>query len=701
MINELYRLSQSLEHYGLLESTTNPDIGKVGKTDCLCVELDEKGLPCGIRWLQKLQTAGLWKHSKGCHNSFPAIRIKKPLLSPCESKKIDENLWKKAKLSEKILMLSQLDYSALNKLCNDIKISEWTETQLNPVLLSDQPSLAALKQLITIFPHEGQQADFLHRLIQLLHNEILQCGQGELLDFIKKLLIGTYEPKTGKFAADCMTYYDMYAVGEYSNSVASCETRNAVIKLLNSVQSPEDCESLKTTVVSPLTGKRTAGIGNKYPNPNMPLLGTTFLYSKKSDTPCLARYAMRGTNAFQAGKNEIDDINNAIAYLTQDSKKNITWSPISDVNKEKPNLLLAYLPDEPLNNAQLARILGDPSDYCDIEDYRENAESYYEALCKQVLGSMKNVMRKNPNTKVDLIILGTLDSGRKQIVYENAFTAEQFRRNLLTWEAASQNAPPIKIKLRKKKEIVNVEPICPGPNEICQLMKTNYTCSTDEKPRNLRHSNVSFHEIYDLYMPNSQKEREQTLDRFIYLAVQKSRWLLGNTAHQMIADYALPLTKQSPTQARQAAMFASLLSILLYLSDIRKENYMSDTPFNIGQLLKLADMIHKEYCVQVRNNGNKQASLPAQLMGNELLSIASENPVEGLNRLRNRMKIYLAWAQGFTGENAGYAKWILKCLEEVSRKIVNAEDELSEHFAPVQQAQVFLGYLADIPYEKK
>jgi hypothetical protein len=139
------------------------------------------------------------------------------------------------------------------------------------------------------------------------------------------------------------------------------------------------------------------------------------------------------------------------------------------------------------------------------------------------------------------------------------------------------------------------------------------------------------------------------------------------------------------------------------MSDIRKENYMLDVPFNIGQFLKLADMLHKGYCVQVRNrnSGNKQASLPAQLMGNEMLSIASENPVEGLNRLRDRMRIYLAWAQGATGENAGYAKWILARFEEVSRKIANAEDELPERFTPVQQAQVLLGYLADIPYEKK
>jgi hypothetical protein len=217
----------------------------------------------------------------------------------------------------------------------------------------------------------------------------------------------------------------------------------------------------------------------------------------------------------------------------------------------------------------------------------------------------------------------------------------------------------------------------------------------------MKQSDASLHEIYSLYTPGLQTDRSQLLERFFRLAVQKSHWLLGNTAYQLIVDYALPPIRQSQTQARHAAMFASLLSILLYLAGIRKEDYMLDVPFNIGQFLKLADKLHKEYCVQVRSSDKKKPSIPAQLMGNEMLSIASENPVEGLNRLRDRMRIYLAWAESATGKNAGLAKWILARFEEVSMKIAAAESELPEQFSFAQQAQVLLGYLAVIPYEKK
>lgn len=697
MMNELYELSKSLEHNGFLQSTTHPNIGNAGKGYCLLIELDDNGMPQGVRLLEKEQTAALWKHSKGNHNSFPAIRVQKPLLSADESKKIDGTVWDKAKLSERIEPLLQLDYSSINPECGDIKISSWSVNELKPVSVSEQPELAALKKLISVFPREGQQTAFLLNLTQFLCKQVEQCGRADLLYLIKKLLVGTYELKSGKYVAGCMTYYDMYEAGKYENLVSSLKTQRVLTQLLNSKSIRESSNSGIGNIISPLSGAKTVGIGDKYPNPNIPLLGLTYLYSKKSDTPCLTRYKMTGTEAFQAGKTEISAISDAVAFLTADFRKNKSWRAMSDSNREKPNLLLAYLSDDPQNNAYLAKILGDPSDYDELEEYRQEAELIYNALCKQVLGSLEDVLRKNPNSKVNLILLETLDPGRKQIVYATSFTAEKLRENLMTWDAASKNAPPIEIRVRDKKEVLSFRPICPGPSDICQLLKINYTRSGSGKP--LKQSDASLHEIYNLYMPAVKTDCSELLERFFRLTMQKSIWLLGDIQCKQITDYALPPTKQLQTQAKQAAKFVSLLSILLYLAGIRKENYMFDAPFNVGQFLKLADMLHKEYCVQVRNSGNKQASLPAQLMGNEMLVIASENPVDGFIRLRDRMKIYLAWANTATGENAGLAKWILARFEEVSMKI--AATELPEQFTSAQQAQVLLGYLAAVPYEKK
>ena len=698
MLNELYELSRSLEHNSLLVSTTHPNISNMGKKDCLLFELDVNGNPRWLRFFPKKEMPVLWKHSKGNHNSFPAICVRRPLLCIEESWKFNESVWKKATLTEKVELLSRLDFSAVNPECDDIKISEWSIKELMPVLHSEQTELAALKNLLSVFPTEEQSVSFLEKLLEFINSWIKKCNQENLLDHIKELLIGHSKSSDGKYITECMTYFDMYDTENFHNLVFSNETRAALVKLLNHTDAAKNSDSSKKKTLSPFTGEEIAGILSKYPNPNIPLLGLTYLYSKKADIPCLSRYTMTGIDAFQAGKAETDRMNDALAFLTQESRKNKTWRAMSNSNHDKPDLLLAYLTEDPQNDALLAKVLGNPSDYDDLDEYREEAIPVYEALCKQVLGKLEDVLQKNPNSKVNLILLETLDTGRKQVEYETVFAAERLCENMKTWNKASQNGPQIEIKVWDKKEIVSYKPLCPGPDGICRLLKMNFSRSGTGIP--MKQSEVSFHEIYNLYMPGVKKDRSKELiDRFLRLAVWKSLYLLANVGGEQIEKFALPSTGRAHTQAKQAAMFISLFFILLYFEGIRKENYMFDVPFNVGQFVKLADMLHKEYTIQVRNNGNKQASLPPQLMGNEMLPVVAERPIEGLNRLRERMRIYLAWAYTSVSENSRFAKWILARFEEVSLKI--AAKDLPEYFNEAQQAQVLLGYLAEIPYEKK
>lgn len=679
MLNELYKLSMALQHHDLLVSTTHPNISTVGKGDCIIFELDSEGVPQNLRLLKKDKSINLWKHSKGNHNNFPAIRIQKPFLSISESKKIDESVWNKAKLSEKTELLKTLDFTSVNPHCSEILLSEWSRQELASVMATDQPELAALRSLISVFPNESTKDYFLGQLLKLLKDKIADSDE-TLINYFKELLVGKLDPKTGRYKVGCMTYYDVYEKMKYKNLVFSEVTRSALITLLNQEQR-EDSPKYP----SPLSGEITSGIGQKYPNPNIPLLGQTYLYSKKSDIPCLTRYFLTGANAFQAGKDEISKINDALAFLTAESRKNKTWRAISDSNRDKPNLLLAYLADDPANDALLAQILGDPSDSDDVEEYQILNEKSFENLCEQVLKELKKAINKKKESKVCLILLESLDPGRKQVVYESAFTVEQLCQNLTLWNEASKNHPPIKIDLQ-----------CPGPNDICKLFKLNYTRSGTINSTKI--GDVSLHDIYSLYMPVTSNERNPWLiDHFLWTMNQKSFYLMSDVGSKQSRSRIYD--KSMASQLKNASLFISLYSILLYFKGIRKEIYMNEAPFNIGQLLKLSDLLHREYTIQVRNNGDRSAPLPPQLMGNELLSVACENPNEALDRLTKRIRIYQAWAFTTVGETSRYPRWILKRLEEVCRKI--AMNELPETFTNAQTAQVLLGYLADIPKEKQ
>ncbi|MEX1031622.1 MAG: hypothetical protein WDZ91_16475 [Paenibacillaceae bacterium] len=688
MINELYELAQSLQHHGLLMSTTNPNVGKVRKCQCLLIELDGKGKPVSMRLLPKEETALLWRHSKGNHNSFPAIRVQLPLLDSTESQKIDGDIWKKFKLPKKQELLRELELSHPNPNSRDIKLSEWSLNELSPVLTDDQPALEALRRLVKRFPNDLHCSDFYSSLLDFLFNAIDYCDNDVIVDCIKEILVGKYDAKKRKYISECMTYFDVYETNEVQCKVVSAETSEALIRLLNkSAQCEEGTSQQK---ICALSGKQEQIVDDKFPYPKLPLLGLTYLYSKNANIPCLKRYNMRGTDAFQVSKSKVSAINDALAFLTAPEREDKSWRSIVNSNRDKPDLLLAYLTDDPQNDALLAQILDDLTDYTETE-------FAFDALCKQVLGKISSVLSKNPASKINLIILETLDPGRKQIVFGSSLSVEQFQNNLLSWNEASKNHPDISIRIREEKKIKEYNPICPGPGEICSLLKMHYTRSGTSKPQ--KASEVTLHDVYHMYMPQTPTyiNNSDFLQGMLYTTLRRTSAMLGDIGQQINMEYVLHSLKTQ--EAKKACIAISFISILLWHLGAKKEDYMLDVPFNIGQFLQLADMLHKEYCIQVRNGGNKSKMLPTQLMGNELLTITSESPNEGMNRLRERMRIYLAWANTATGEGSGLAKWILTQYGEVCSKI--GGKEIPETLDSAQQAQVLLGYLATIPYERK
>lgn len=698
MLNELFELSKALEHFGLLQPTTHPNIGNVGKAECLLFEIDNCGKICSSRFISKDETAMLWKHSKGNFNSFPAVRIQKPLLAVGECKSINDNDWQKAALQEKVEILESLNFQNINHLNADLRISDWSLKELNPVILSSDPELAALNQLVSVFPRQGQTLEFVANLLTFVRSRLEFVENMAEIDFLKNLLVGTLSKsgKTPKYSSNCMTYYDVFPINDFPNSVGSVVTRQALINALNNQKANQ--QNIET-VISPFSGSESIGVGNKYPRPNLPALGLTYFYSNNQDIPCLKRYGLTGTDAFQAGKEEISAISDAIDFILNKQRENKSWKRISGRRGNDQDLILAFLDKDPKNDAFLAQILGDPSDF--LVDDKEGIESAFDALCQQVLGKIEFANQRQQNVQLKLILLEKLDEGRKQVVYENAWSINQFTRNLLSWSEAAKNSPTIEFKVQEKDRTIKYVPICPGPKEIFELMRMNYSRSGLPASRNK--SSISPDSLYKLYMPQDAAAARDSLflEGFLSNVVERAFGLLGNLKNKMSIDRnnALPPTKEIKGLCRQGALFISLISILLWRLNIRKETYMLGAPFNVGQFLQLSDRLHKLYCVQVRNGGDERKPLPPQLIGNDLLVIVSENPVEGLIRLRDRMKIYLAWASTVTGEKAGLAKWILARLGEVSQNI--SANNLPERFTQTEQAQVLLGYLATIQFEKK
>ena len=120
-----------------------------------------------------------------------------------------------------------------------------------------------------------------------------------------------------------------------------------------------------------------------------------------------------------------------------------------------------------------------------------------------------------------------------------------------------------------------------------------------------------------------------------------------------------------PARSREIALRAvSTLGILLDAIGRRKEMYMSGTAFLVGRLLSLADTLHREYCKHVRGG-----DIPPQLIGNGLMPAAADNPKDAVDRLRERMMTYKAWADKGDGEEYRLAKWAVGQMGQVCQRL--------------------------------
>ena len=129
---------------------------------------------------------------------------------------------------------------------------------------------------------------------------------------------------------------------------------------------------------------------------------------------------------------------------------------------------------------------------------------------------------------------------------------------------------------------------------------------------------------------------------------------------------------------------------------------MHSVAFNIGRLMMLADVLHREYCLNVNHQkgGAKSGKIPPQLIGNSLMPTAVEFPNRALDLLGERLRIYKAWADSvISNDETKIAKWAVNQMGITSLEI--SKQEIPESFTEAERAQVLLGYLAKIEKEEK
>ena len=321
MLNELFTLHKSLERCKLSIPQQHPDIKSPGKTPGFIIGIDEKGMPASIEYRSKEDMEMLWTHRKGNHNSFPLVKLKSPIWDIPNDLPERESL-KKIKKEQfrerKELWIQACTGKSLNEI--DLKISNWTIEQFKKLGTVDA-EYKALPALLDRFPKTDQDVEkFLRELSRIFLAREISENDWEL---VEKLLIGQWNSKEDKYQADIPLFFDVADYEKFDCRIAHPDMGKYIGENL-----PKEVDSTLNQGICSLTHRADTLETDKFPNPKLPILGLTYLFSMNRDIPCHTRYDKIGPEIFPVGNTIEQSLQDAIQFVTDSKREKKTWSSI-------------------------------------------------------------------------------------------------------------------------------------------------------------------------------------------------------------------------------------------------------------------------------------------------------------------------------------------------------------------------------------
>ena len=349
----------------------------------------------------------------------------------------------------------------------------------------------------------------------------------------------------------------------------------------------------------------------------------------------------------------------ALNWLGGDAKnKGVTW-----LNTGKGEAVFAYpssLPEAPLPYVQFFGQIG-------------RSETFKE-ISGSLLAAYSGIPPKDRPESVQVFVLKKIDKGRTKILYSQSASADALMHAAENWDMACNDLPGF----------AAMKPSTPFPVDVAAIVNQFWRQNGESSTVSAMHP----YEGIELFLHQAQ---HRLLLHELHILVQHGMPLF---------IHAGPLLHSGRKCSRVAQLeqILSVLSMLLFFSGNRKDDYMESTPYLMGQLLKASDELHALYCKVVRNN-----QIPPQLVGSALFVAASETPGRTLSQLSVRMAPYLSWAKQYRTKNedsSGLAGWYLRVFEQIANKLAT-EYSVPMRWSDAQKAQLFIGYLASFPHQEK
>lgn len=745
MLSETWRLWQALERSNQNPAPKHRRIHTPGRSfPCLRVRLGKRGTVASVEAVSK-DDWPTWTIMEGRQNSFPVVRVSEPLINVPRGHKLWQQLGfdqegKRRKAppeSQRLLALENamavLGVGPLSQKAEDlwVRLRHLKARELVTTAKRSGSSLKVVKSLAVLF--RAGTRDPTRFLKAVAERAVVGLRQGQLaaFDTVEEFLVGKSPPKKDgtRPNSTLQLAFDVAGADEFPAQLCSGQVKRDLIAQLpqdlSSGKNGRQAASSRWAGVDAFTGEQSELEEKTFPFVELPV---PFSRSKKQDggrkgfplssmfseARCNKRYGMTDARVFPLARTRATNLKEALEHITSDERRERTWQHVASGRFEtrqgrkieKPDLLIAYVEERPALDAKTAGYFGRGF---------AATEARFEVDAAAVCEALRGVARERPRSRLNLFLIREMSKGQAQIVLSESPTVEEVLSGAARWQGAvKENLPAMALPippLEKGQKVSQEGPLVPYPDQVvrllsCQWVRDGSSPKSQGGGRQEPKQAVVGPGLNDVLflMLRTEGKWEQAAHRMLALLLQRVTPLLVGafSASRAFSGRKGEPLDDYPRESRQVALRAvGVLGILLDALNCRREVYVENTPYQVGQVLALADTIHKDYCVVVR-----KGSMPNSLIGTGLMRRALDSPAAALADLGERMIEYLRWAKTAevprdVAENDPRRIAVLEARKRL-RQYQPLAAKLGVAVLPtectdIMKAQLLLGFLASPP----
>lgn len=685
MLNELYSLSTALKNKGISTKEWHREykpLPKVtAKAPCIRIWLAQDGSIRGLESISAELAQSLRKYGNN-QGTFPAFNIV-PLYRITNENQLSE--------------LEQIEKGTIPPDFKKIKLwcvnDNWKESIVKKIerslhsisqTLSDlignqeQPEGTLLSELIRLASgfKNGSDKSFKSALEKCIFTKL---QKQEDLGILLAVLFHKGDPKKNHHddtGVSISVVLDLFDWRQYGYPVTSRHTtewindRLLASSLLNASEQPE--------------GAGNDAFGIPFVNPNEPMPSVKLngfevtLRSMFNGQPCQYRYEQIDDASYPIAMENRSLVKKSLEWVAGLEREGVTWRKI-----DKNEIVFVYPSKLQETSPKFASILGPRQ-----ADNSDQAEARFENIAQDFIRTLKGLPVKDKPEFIQIFTIRKLDKARSKVIFTRNCSPDQLIKAAEDWKAGCWNTPETELGERKT----------PFPLQVARIVNNVWKQNGELAQGKTDVERMKYYQGMELLLDLMQ---ESMIGNYLHTVLNHSSGLISYMGNWMHGGSKCKDKKEEKALERlknETVPLLSFLGLLLYKRGDRKENYMENMAYLVGQLLKISDELHTLYCKVVRSG-----DVPPQLVGSALFTTAGETPYQAMAQLSLRMNPYITWAKQYRfknistkNEESWRARWYLNLYENAANKL-KVTVTGSTRFTDIEKAQLFIGYLASFP----